>query len=137
MLVEISAATIALILGCDNYEVVSVSKHENVYLAGMDKDFYFGTFTKFDLECVHYVDVAWNAPTLREDGTALSLDEIGGYTIITTIDERFYSKIIIGPAKTSYRIKVLGSGEACFFIEAFDTGWLKSNVTEICYTLGD
>lgn len=87
-----------------------------------------------DIECLRnigrLVEIRWKAPTLREDGTVLSQDEIGGY-LLSVNDETI-------KLDTPFYKTRLQSGEYIFHVQTYDTKGNKSqplvHVETINYT---
>lgn len=66
--------------------------------------------------------LSWNAPTTRTDGTALSMSEIGGYTVRYGTSAGSYTKTVtISDAYTmNYTFASLTQGTYYFVVTAFD-----------------
>lgn len=72
------------------------------------------------------VTLSWSAPTAREDGTALTASEIGGYEIALAVDASPPDIIQIAAFETSHELNSLTPGVYEFAINAFDTDGLYS-----------
>lgn len=69
------------------------------------------------------LEISWAAPATREDGSALSLSEIGGYEIeVVNLDtSQRNSYTVHGSHQSSYVIQNLQPGSYRFFLFSFDT----------------
>jgi hypothetical protein len=86
------------------------------------------------------LQIVWQAPSVREDGSALVGSDIAGYEIYytsiapdnTTVDQF----IEVGSAdKTSYIMEQVPAGEYHFAIATVDTTGVKSSISDVVTTV--
>lgn len=77
--------------------------------------------------------VSWSPPTQRENGTALALSEISGYSIrYRLVTDNTYSYITVQPSSTTqYQLPLTSGAKYAVQIAAYDTGGLYSNFIDI------
>jgi hypothetical protein len=78
----------------------------------------------------------WSAPTQRENGEPLTVDELGGYEIRVYLqDDPDYKTIVIPDGQaTGFRVNDLPSGTHSFRIAAYDISGLYSNFVSITHS---
>jgi len=86
---------------------------------------------------VNSIEIAWDIPTAREDGTALPIPEIYGYRLAATTDTgKEYTVDIIGAETLYYRLTGLEAGTYKLKIATIDSDMLVGNYSaEITQTL--
>ena len=85
------------------------------------------------------VNLTWQAPTTREDGSSLNLGEIWKYEVWwrdpATSTEALLAEVPQG--STDYRTNISAVGNVCFWMYTLDTTALKSAKSdEACKTFG-
>lgn len=79
------------------------------------------------------VNLSWNVPNQRENGTYLDVTEVGGYEIRykKTTDKRFTYISISGYSNTQHSFDWLEEGDYIFQIAAFDKNGIYSSFVDI------
>lgn len=79
------------------------------------------------------IDIAWTAPTQREDGTALTAAEIAGYRLSWTVNGVAQAEKTLTPG-TGYALDTGALvGRVCVVLRTVDTDGLESAPTgEVC-----
>ncbi len=74
-------------------------------------------------EQISAVEVSWDAPSARSDGSSLPLSEIGGYEILSVnLDTQEQQRYIIESANQSrYVLSALSPGDYQLYLFAYDT----------------
>ena len=73
----------------------------------------------------------WDVPTVRMDGSALSLSEIGGYRVYDSDNEYTGFNLLIDTANTNYSIAHLVAGTYYFYVTTYDTAGDESVASNI------
>jgi hypothetical protein len=93
----------------------------------------------FAQEAKNVASLSWNAPTARENGSALQASEIGGYEIKyrasgSLASAPFSTVIIKGAVKTDYDLELPTFGSYEIKVAVFDSAGLYSNFIPLTYT---
>lgn len=77
--------------------------------------------------------LTWVAPSTREDGSAFSLSQLGGYKIyVGTVDGNLVpAGTIDDPTVTSYTVRNIQQGEYIFAVTAFDSAGIESGFSNM------
>ncbi|WP_101758816.1 fibronectin type III domain-containing protein [Oceanicoccus sp. KOV_DT_Chl] len=88
-----------------------------------------------DLPQSKSLQIAWSAPTTRENGTELKAGDIAGYEVYYTAMSNSNALadelIAIEGNQTSFQLTDLNAGEYHFAIATIDNTGLKSNISEV------
>ena len=123
----VDAARFAMMIDTNCTQTKTVLRNAEKYKAEKESGKYYVTRGRLEITCIQYAEnkpvylITWNAPTHREDGTLLELDEIHSFDIMQNGD------VIASVPCCEYRSESIDS----VTVRTVDTGGRKSKEIQV------